>query len=320
MKSKNHRVMAVVFDGVAIFELGIAIEVFGLPRPEFDDWYDFGVCAAESGKLSTQTGLKIDAPRKGLRSLASAGTIVVPSWRDVHEQPPGSLLGALRRAHERGARIVSFCSGAFVLAAAGLLDERKATTHWRYADALTSNYPQVSVDPNVLYVDDGDILTAAGSAAGIDLCLHLVRKDFGFAAANVVARRLVVLPHREGGQSQFIKEPITEHGDDVLAELMDWLRGNLKSPHSVSTMATHAHMTTRTFARRFLEQTGTTPGRWLTRERVKHAQHLLESTDLDMEQVAKCCGLGSAQLMRLHFQRQVGSAPTAYRRSFRLNR
>jgi AraC family transcriptional activator FtrA len=314
---KNHKIVAVAFDQVAFFELAIAVEIFGLPRPGFDAWYEFTVCAAEPGLLGSYSGLKLDVPKKSLRSLSTAGTIIVPSWRDVNEIPPEPLLKALRRASKRGARILSFCSGAFVLAAAGLLDGREATTHWRFADQLAQMYPRINVNPNVLYLDAGNVLTAAGSAAGIDLCLHLVRSDFGSETANVVARRLVVQPHREGGQAQFIARPLASCDEDGLAALIDWLVSNLEKEHTVKSMATKAKMSPRTFARHFRDQTGTTPARWLSRERVKQAQHLLETTDMGMDQLAVACGLGSAQLLRFHFQRVVGSSPSHYRKAFR---
>ena len=317
MTLDNRKVVAIAFDRLTFFEFGIAVEIFGLPRPELDPWYGFSVCPAEPGPLRALGGLQLTTDRKGLRSLATAGTIIVPGWRDVNEHPPVALIEALRRANERGARVLSFCSGAFVLAAAGLLNGRDATTHWRYARQLEEMYPQVRVNPNVLYVDDGDVLTAAGSAAGIDLCLHLVRRDFGAETANIVARRLVVPPHREGGQAQFIASPLTACSDDGLANFLDWLTSNFADEHTVESMAARANMSPRTFARRFREQTGTTPARWLSQQRVKHAQHLLETTDLGMDQLAASCGLSSAQLLRFHFHRVVGSTPTAYRRAFR---
>jgi AraC family transcriptional activator FtrA len=318
MPLKNKNVVAVAFDRLTFFEMGIAVEVFGLPRPEVNPWYQFSVCSPEPGPLRTIGGMSVNLGRKGLGALRTAGTIVIPGWRDVNETPPEKLLKALQRAHKRGARLVSFCSGAFVLAAAGLLDHRDATTHWRYAEQLSEMYPDVRVDPNVLYVDSGNVLTAAGSAAGLDLCLHLVRRDFGAATANIVARRLVVPPHREGGQSQFIHRPVIECEDDNLAKLLDWLAENLAKEHTIQSMAKRTFMSPRTFARRFKQQTGTTPARWLAHERVKLAQQLLESTELQVERLAKRCGFGSAQLMRFHFQRVTGQTPTAYRLAFRI--
>lgn len=315
MLKRNKKVAAVVFDRLTFFELGIAVEVFGLPRPEIQPWYDFTVCAAEPGPLATLGGMQVVAP-KGLRVLASADTIVVPGWRDVNEFPPKSVLQALQRAHHRGARLMSFCSGAFVLAAAGLLDGRKATTHWRYADALATQYPAVNVDPNVLYVEDGNILTAAGSAAGIDLSLHVVRQDFGAEVANLVARRLVVSPHRDGGQAQFIQQPLTKCEDDALASVMEWLCEHLSESHTVQSMARRAFMSPRTFARQFRQRAGTTPARWLTQQRIQEAQRLLECSDGSIDQIATRCGFTSAQLLRHHFTLATGLTPTAYRRVY----
>lgn len=317
MSPSNRKVVAVAFDQLTFFEFGIAVEVFGLPRPEIANWYEFTTCSPDSQPMSAIGGMQFTVTRKGLRSVSTAGTIVIPGWRNVNERPPDALLNALRRANRRGARVMSFCSGAFVLAEAGLLNGRPATTHWRYANELADRFPEVQVNPDVLYVDDGDVLTAAGSAAGIDLCLHLVRRDFGAEVANQVARRLVVPPHREGGQAQFIARPVAECSDRGLARVIDWLSENLDLEHTVESMAGKANMSPRTFARRFRDQTGTTPARWLVSERIRHALHLLETTDLGMEQLATSCGMGSAQLLRFHFQKSVGSTPTAYRNAFR---
>ncbi len=300
---------------MATFEFGVAVEVFGLPRPELDPWYTFSVCSVDENPLRATGGFTLTVD-KGLGALRSAGTIIVPGWRDVGERPPEALTRALGRAHERGARLVSLCSGAFVLAATGLLDGRRAATHWRYASELSRRYPAIEVDSSVLYVDDGRLLTAAGSAAAIDLCLHLVRRDFGARVAAKVARRLVVSPHREGGQAQFVDTPMGPDSGDDIAELMDWLRSRLKDEHRIESLAKHLHVSERTLARRFHQRTGTTPMRWLARERVRHAQLLLESTNLGVEDIARECGLGSAQLLRFHFHRAVGTTPTAYRTAF----
>ncbi len=308
--------VVVAFDRLNIFEFGIACEVFGLPRPEVRPWYSFAICAAEPGPLRMLSGLQLDVPR-GLRAIDAAGTVIVPGWRDIHERPPEALLRSVRRAAERGARVVSLCSGAFVLAAAGLLDGLRATTHWRYVRELANQYPTIDVDPNVLYVDEGQILTAAGSAAGIDLCLHLVRRDFGAEVANSVARRLVTPPHREGGQAQFIDRPVQQTDENGMAELLEWLGRHLERTHTIAELADRMHMSQRTFARRFREQTGTTPGRWIAQERVRQAQYLLENTDIGVDQLAMQCGFGSAQLLRFHFQRLTNTTPTAYRQSFR---
>ncbi|MEM7357378.1 MAG: helix-turn-helix domain-containing protein, partial [Acidobacteriota bacterium] len=260
-------------------------------------------------------GLQVSAP-VGLEPLTQAGTIVLPGWRDLAEQPPAELLDALVAAYERGARLLSVCSGAFVLAATGLLDGRRATTHWRYADELARRYPAIEVDPSVLYVDEGSLLTSAGSAAGLDLCLHLVRRDFGAAVANSVARRLVVPPHRDGGQAQFIDAPI-DASENGLAELLDWARQRLDQAHSTESLARQAHISPRTLARRFRDTMGSTPHQWLRRERVARAREYLEETDWDLERIAQRCGFGEAQLLRLHFSRLVGTTPSQYRKTFR---
>ncbi|MEZ6137574.1 MAG: transcriptional regulator FtrA [Pirellulaceae bacterium] len=319
MLPRNLNVVAVAYDRLAFFEFGIAVEVFGLPRPDINPWYRFATCTAESGPIRTLAGISLQIDR-GLKTLDRAGTIIIPGWRDIDERPPEALLRALRRAHDRGARVMSLCSGAFVLAAAGLLDGRAATTHWRYAERLQRDYPDTHVDPKVLYIDGGSILTAAGSAAGIDLCLHVVRRDFGAETANKVARRLVVPPHRDGGQAQFIDRPVTKCEDTRLASLLQWLQAHLTAEHSIASMAERASMTSRTFARRFREQTGTTPAKWLAFERIKLAQRLLETTTLGIDQIAARSGFASAQLLRIHFRKIAGRTPTAYRTAFRQRR
>ena len=307
--------MAVAYGGQCLFELGIVVEVFGLPRPEFRQWYEFAVCSADRGPLRATGGVQLRvAP--GLGRLDHADVIAIPGWRDPDETPPAGLLNKLRRAHARGARLLSICSGAFVLGATGLLDGRRATTHWRYAQRLAQRFPAVQVDPNVLYVDEGRLLTSAGSAAGIDACLHLVAQDFGAEVANAVARRLVLPPHREGGQAQFIDLPVRASGGDRFAALLERLRKTVAQPHTVATMARQLHVSPRTLARRFHESTGETPLRWLTRERLRFAQRLLETTREDLEQVAARCGFGCAQTLRLHFRRLTGISPSRYRRAF----
>lgn len=314
---RSKRVSVIAFDGVPAFELGIAVEVFGLQRKGFDHWYECRVAGLEQGPLRTTGGMTVQAP-VGLGGLDRAGTIVLPAWRNIRERAPEVLLRKLRNAHARGAKLVSICSGAFVLAQAGLLDGRRATTHWMYADELGRRFPKIKVDPNVLYVDQGRILTSAGSAAGIDACLHVVRKDFGATVANRLARRLVVPAHRAGGQSQFIDRPVAqdEHTNG-LSELLDEIRGSLDEEHTVASMARRACLSERTFARRFRKVTGTTPHKWLVRERVLHAQSLLESSDLGIDRIAEVCGFSDAQLLRLHFKRMTGTPPSAYRQTFR---
>jgi transcriptional regulator GlxA family with amidase domain len=291
-------VAALVADGVTPFELGVACEVFGIERPELaDPWYRFIVCAAEPPPLRTGAGFEIATPF-GLRDLDAADTIVIPSWRDVDVCPPNAMLDAVRRAHRRGARLVSVCSGAFVLAYAGLLDGLRATTHWMHSDALTERFPGVKVDPDVLYVDEGQILTSAGTAAGIDLCLHIVRLD--------------------GGQAQFVDAPVpTAPATDGLSATLDWAVGHLDQPITVEQLARRALVSPRTFARRFRAAAGTTPLQWLLRQRVLLAQRLLETTDLPVETIADRCGFGSAAALRTHFRRLRGTSPLAYRRTFR---
>jgi len=315
-----HTVALVVFDRISPFEMAVPCEVFGADRSDMGlPNYRFLVCAAEEGLLRTDAGFGIVAPH-GLERLHEAQTVVVPAWRDVAEAPPAELVEALRQKYRRGARIVSLCSGAFVLAAAGLLDGRRATTHWMYADALADQFPAVDVDPNVLYIDQGQILTSAGTAAGIDLCLHLVRLDHGAEVANAFARRMVVPPHRDGGQAQYVRMPVAESSDEgPLRETLAWASANLGEPLTVAEMAHHARMSVRTFARRFREVTGTTPLRWVLNQRILAAQRRLESSDDPVERIAQDCGFGRGATLRLHFGREVGVSPSRYRGTFKQN-
>lgn len=314
---RNRTVTALAYDGLCTFEFGVAVEVFGLPRPEIGaDWYTFSVCAADAGELRGLGGVRI-LPDGGLDLLERAGTIIVPGWRGIDMPVPASLVDALRKAHSSGARILSICSGVFVLAAAGLLEGKRATTHWRYAEALAVRFPAVRVEPDVLYVDEGDVLTSAGSAAGIDLCLHLVRRDFGTEIANKVARRLVVPPHRDGGQAQFVERPVpVPHESSRLGPLLDRVRQDVRSDHTTVTLARAAGMSTRTFLRRFRATTGTTPARWLLAERLAKARDLLETTAESIQRIAETSGFGSADTLRHHFRQQVGTTPGAYRSTF----
>lgn len=310
-------VVALAYDRLCTFEFAIAVEVFGLPRPELQvPWYRFQVAALGPGPMRATGGVTVRADAD-LRALDRAGTIVLPGWRDADEPPPTPLLEALRRAHRRGARLVTICSGAFILAAAGLLDGRRATTHWRYVDRLRARYPAVRVEPDVLYVDEGRILTSAGSAAGIDLCLHLVRQDYGADIANQVARRLVVSPHREGGQAQFVPAPVRAEMSRGLGPVLEWARAHLGEDLSVARLSRRAALSTRTFARRFREETGTTPHRWLSHQRLLAAQHELEVGTQSIERVAEAVGFGTAATLQLAFRRALKTTPTAYRRRFR---
>jgi transcriptional regulator GlxA family with amidase domain len=293
----------------------VACEVFGIDRS--DDvgapWYRFVVCAAGPSPVTAGTGFTIGT-RHGLEALRRADTILVPAGDAENNR---ELLEALRQAHKRGARIMSVCTGAFILAAAGLLDGRPATTHWQHSAELARRFPLIKVDPDVLYVDDGDILTSAGTAAGIDLCLHVVRLDYGAEAANIVARRMVVPPHRDGGQAQFVNQPVQDlPAHDPFTETLNWAVANLDGDLSVSELAARAAMSPRTFARRFVDAHGTTPHQWLLRQRVVLAQRLLETTDVSIDMIAARCGMGTAANLRQHFQRIVRTTPQAYRRCF----
>ena len=313
----GYRVAVLAYDGLCTFEFGIAVEVFGLPRPEIADWYRFTVCAIELGPLAATGGFQLIAAG-GLEQLRQADTVIVPGWRGIHTPVPESLLKALRAAHARGARLVSFCSGVFVLAATGLLDGRRATTHWRYAAQLALAYPGIRIEPDVLYVDEGEILTSAGSAAALDLSLHLVRRDHGPRIANQVARRLVIPPHRDGGQAQFIDKPVQQEGA-ALAALFDWMRRNLQRELPISVLAKQARMSERTFLRRFEEATGTTPKDWVINQRLSRARELLESSGMAVERVATECGFGSADTLRHHFRTRLKLSPKRYRDRFELS-
>ncbi|WP_233803171.1 helix-turn-helix domain-containing protein [Paraburkholderia sp. HP33-1] len=314
----RHVVAVVAFDRISPFHLSVPCVVFGEDRrgggvPAFD----FRVCAAETGALATTAGFSI-ALTHGLEAIADAHTIIVPSWRDPDEPPPAALLDALRAAHARGALLVGLCLGAFVLAAAGILDGRPASTHWAWADDFARRYPRVRLDPDVLYVDDGNVLTSAGTAAGLDCCLHVLRKICGARAANHVARRLVVSPHRQGGQAQYVQQPMPPNPrGDRLSGLLDWMNGNLATLHTLDTLAARALMSRRTFTRRFRLATGTTVGAWLLAQRLARAQQLLESTDESVEAIAANAGFGSAASLRQHFGDAFRTSPTAWRREFR---
>jgi AraC family transcriptional regulator, transcriptional activator FtrA len=311
----RHTVAVAIAPGTHPFEASVACEVFGLDRSELGvEWYRFFVCApdgrADLGCFWIETAYGYD-------DLAAADTVIVPACHP-DEPRPVALLEALGNAHARGARVVSFCSGAFALAAAGILDGRRATTHWMYTARLAAEYPAVDLVPDVLYVEDGRVFTSAGTAAAIDLSLHIVRNDHGSAIANGVARRMVIPPHRDGGQAQFLDQPVPDIPDaHALAATLDWIVDNLQHPLTIEQMAAHALMSTRTFMRRFRGTTGTTPQRWLVQQRVSVARRLLETTDLPVERVAHATGMGSAANLRVHFGRTVGTAPTSYRRTFR---
>jgi transcriptional regulator GlxA family with amidase domain len=310
-----HRVVALCFEGLVAFDLTAPGQVFTpAARADGTPLYEFSACTVDGGEVRTTTGFSV-RPRHGLEALAKADTIVLPGYFAIFEPPPLEALAALRRAAAAGARVISVCTGAFALAHAGLLDGRRATTHWMWADELASRFPAVEVDPAALYVDEGGVMTSAGLSSGIDLCLHVVRKDFGAAVGERVARHLVAAPHREGGQAQFIKRPEVDPVGSLEATRR-WAAERLGEPLDVAAMSRHAGVSPRTFARRFREETGTTPLQWLLGRRVLEAQRLLEESDLPIDEVAWRAGFGTAASLREHFRRATATTPTAYRRSF----
>jgi AraC family transcriptional activator FtrA len=306
-------VCAIAYDGLCTFEFGIAVELFGLSRPEFDDWYRFAVVKAEPGPIRAVGGITMDA-EDDLTLLQQASLIIVPGWRGAETPVPEALRHALQSAHANGARIASICSGVFVLAAAGLLDGKNATTHWRYTDLLAAKFPQINVDPDVLFFENDGIYTSAGSAAGLDLGLHIIRQDFGAKAAASVARRLVLPAQRDGGQRQFIPrpEPKARIGSG-LAALQDRVRATLNEDWPIERMAQTAGTSSRTLARRFHEELGTTPLSWLKVERVTRAAELLETDHIPLADVWDICGFGSAETFRRDFRKVMGVPPAKYR-------
>lgn len=312
----NPLVVALVYDGLCVFEFGIVAEVFALPRPELGaDRYRFLTFAERPGPHRTNAGITV-AAEAGLEALDQAGTIVIPGWRSDGTAPSPELRDALLAAHARGARLVTICSGAFLLASIGLLDGRRATTHWRHAERLRSIHPLVTVDADRLYAEDGTIFTSAGSAAGIDLLLHLVRCDFGPDAANSVARRMVVAAHRSGGQAQFIERAVPVRRENQLSSVLDRVRAAPAQSWTIAEMADAAAMSQRTFVRRFRDATGASPGAWLAGERLMLARDLLETTNLSMDRIAEAAGIGTATNLRLHFTNHVGIPPSVYRKQF----
>lgn len=303
-----------VTDGMLHFELSVACEVFGsAPSGVAGPWYDLALCGSDAVRV----GRFLLEPDAGLHALRRADTVIVPGWADIDVDPPADLVDAVRAAYEAGARVASLCTGAFVLAAAGLLDGKRATTHWAHTDALAARHPEVEVDPDVLYVDNGRVSTSAGKAAALDLCLHLVRLDHGSSTANAVARRLVVPPHRAGGQAQFVTAPVPARDDHPLAELLPWAIENLHRPLTVEDLARRARMSSRNLGRHFRAAAGTTPLQWLLTQRIRRAQELLEATDESVEAIATATGMGTATTLRRHFNRTVGVPPDTYRRTFR---
>ncbi|MDQ6660863.1 MAG: helix-turn-helix domain-containing protein [Chloroflexota bacterium] len=313
-----HTVATIAYDAVNPFELAVATEVFGVERPELRvPWYRFLVCAAEPRPIRTSVGIFLTTPY-GLEHVAEADMVIVPSSRPGIVPVPETLLDALRAASGRGARIISFCTGAFLLAAAGLLDGRRVTTHWAWAAELAERYPRVQVDPHRLYIDDGQVLTSAGTAAAIDLSLHIVHQDYGAEIAAAVARRMVVPLHRDGGQAQYIETPLLPPPDEgeLFGATLAWVASHLYEELTVEQMAARAVMSPRTFARRFRATLGTTPHQWLLQQRMVLAQRLLETTNEPVERIATCCGFSSGATLRLHFQRLLHISPQTYRHAF----
>jgi transcriptional regulator GlxA family with amidase domain len=310
-----HRVVALCLDGLVAFDLTAPTQAFGSARDaEGRPLYEVSTCSPDGGEVRTTRGFSL-RPQGGLEQLDGADTIVVPGYFAIFLPPPGPAVAALEAAAARGVRVISVCTGAFALAHAGLLDGRRATTHWRRAGELAARFPAVAVDPDALFVDEGEVMTSAGLSAGIDLSLHVIRQDFGAAAGERVARHMVAAPHREGGQAQFFKpEPPAAGGS--LEPTRRWAEQRLSEPLDVAAMARHAGVSPRTFARRFREETGTTPLQWLLGRRVLEARRLLEESDLQVEQVAWRSGFGNAASLREHFRRATATTPSAYRRAF----
>ncbi|MFJ4090283.1 GlxA family transcriptional regulator [Kitasatospora sp. NPDC089913] len=315
-----HRVVALLLPPQDTFPLAFATEVFGDHGPTVPARYAFGVCTEHPGPVRTRAGYDL-LVTAGLDALADADTVLVPGWQQpAGSEVPPAVVEAVGLAHRRGARVVGLCSGAFVLAAAGLLDGRRAATHWARATELAARFPRVRVDPGVLYVDHGDVATSAGAAAGADLCLHLVREDHGAAHALRIARQMVMPPHREGCQLQYAELPAPAPAGDSLAPLLEWLAGRLDRPVSVAEMAVRSQVSARTLTRRFTEQLGISPGRWLLDRRIAATRALLEETDLPVETIARRVGLSSAVNLRRRFHESLRTTPAAYRRAFRANR
>jgi transcriptional regulator GlxA family with amidase domain len=310
-----HRVVALCLDGLVAFDLTAPAQAFALAaRPSGEPLYEFSTCSVAGAEVRTTSGFGVH-PQSDLGAIRGADTVVVPGYAGLLEPPPERALAALRAAGRRGARVLSVCTGAFALAHAGLLDGRRAATHWAWAGELARRFPAIAVDPDALYVDEGEVMTSAGLSAGIDLSLHVIRQDFGAASGERVARHMVAAPHREGGQAQFAKRAPAEVGGSLEATRR-WAAERLDDPLDVAAMSRHAGVSPRTFARRFREETGTTPLQWLLTQRVLEARRLLEESELPVEAVAWRCGFGTAASLRDHFRRATATTPTAYRRAF----
>ncbi|CUR60570.1 Transcriptional regulator, AraC family with amidase-like domain [metagenome] len=312
-----HRIALVLHDTAMLYEVAIASEIFGADRPDHapaGQWYDLVICTADGGPHPWLPHVR----SAGYAEIAHVDTVVVPSADELDDRVAPALVDALTAARRRGTRLAALCTGAFVLAAAGVLDGRMATTHWMHAEDLARRYPQVDVRPDILYVDEGDVLTSAGKSAALDLCLHLVRRDYGAAAANAMARRMVVPAHRTGGQAQFITPPSDPRSPEGLAPTLEWARARLDQPLTVADLAAHAHLSTRQLARRMQAELQTGPLDWLHRQRLARAQEMLERTDASIDHIATSCGMGTAATLRRHFRRALGVTPSAYRTTFRM--
>jgi len=318
-KAAHKKVVALVYNGLCVFEFGIVAEIFGLYRPEIEGaWYTFQSVALEKGPLQAAGGLEFSASGSE-KDLEDAEIIVVPGWRGKDEAVPLSMCRALQAAHERGTRIVSICSGIYVLAAARLLAGRKVTTHWKYVHDFDARYPEAILEPDSLYVDDEDIMTSAGSSAGIDLCLHIVRKDYGARIANSVARRLVMHAHRQGGQTQYIEQPVPDENEaHRLSSTLVHIKSNLDKIHSVSSLASLSGMSTRSFQRKFTTLTGMPVGRWIIQERLMRARTLLETSQASIDDIAQAVGVPTVEGLRYHFRNHFGVSPGQYRKRFSL--
>lgn len=319
-QSRPIKVAVIAFDGMTPFHLSVPCLVFGARIDSADaPAFEVNVCAADEPPLRTSAGYSV-ATDAGLEGLHDADIVVMPEWHDDHRAAPPALLDALRRAHGRGARLVALCLGTFPLAEAGLLDGRTVTTHWAAADLLSARYPAVKVNRDVLYVDDGDVVTSGGVAAGLDCCLHLLRGMVGAEAANGVARKLLIAPHRQGGQAQFIERPVpVSHADGRFAQVLDWVTRHLEQTHSIDSLAERAAMSRRNFTRHFRQTTGTSFKQWLLAQRMAQAQRMLESSDASVDVIAQQAGFGTALSLRQHFRSALRTSPSAYRRQFRAN-
>lgn len=315
MKAPSCVVAVLVYEGLCSFEYSCVAEVLGRPRPELGaDWYRFETVAVGDPEVAGNFGFRLQADH-GLSRLEQAGTVVLPGWTRAETPVPGALLSALRDAHARGARLVAVSSASLVLAATGLLDDRRATTHWRYVDLMRRRYPRVRIDPNVLYVEEGQLITSAGGTAALDTCLHMVRDDFGSSVANQLGRRLVIQSHRHGAHVQIVERPVSPSGRDMIATTIEAMMSSLQTDFHLSDLAQKCAMSERTFMRRFKQKTGMTPFEWLSLARVDRARELLETSTLPLEIIACECGLGSAANLRHHFQKRIGVSPSGYRKS-----